>query len=167
MLIFDASTLILLAKTELLEMFLDSFAGEVLIPVEVERECCSAKKSFDALLIEKAIKEERIAVKTLREKRLFRKIRDDFRLGKGEAEAIALAFSAGAQLVGIDDKNGINACKLLKLPFVTAINILIRMREKVFIEKDAALIRLDALERFGRYTSGIVADARSRLEEER
>ncbi len=167
MLIFDASTLILLAKTELLETFLDSFSGEVLIPAAVERECCRAKKSFDALLIEKAIKQERIAVKTLREKQLFNKIRDDFRLGKGETQAIALAFSVRAQLVGIDDKNGINACKLLKLPFVTAINILIRMREKGLIEKEAALIKLDALARLGRYTIGIVADARSRLEEEK
>ena len=60
MLIFDASTLILLAKTELLDEFLDSFAGEVLIPTQVEGECCGAKKSLDALVMEKAINEKRI-----------------------------------------------------------------------------------------------------------
>lgn len=164
MLIFDASTLILVAKTELLEKFLDSFAGEVLVPAEVERECCGARKSLDALLIEKAINEKRIIVKTLKEKQLCRKIRGDFGLGSGEAEAIALAFSAKAKLVAIDDKNGINACKLLKLPFATAINILLRMREGGLIEKEAALIKLEALERYGRYKSSLVADARSRLE---
>ena len=164
MLIFDASTLIQLAKTELLEKFLNSFVGEVLIPAEVERECCGAKKSLDALFIEKAISEKRIIVKALKEKQLCRKIRGDFGLGSGEAEAIALAFSAKAQLVAIDDKNGINACKLLKLPFATAINILIRMRERGLIEKEAALIKLEALERYGRYKGSIIADARTRLE---
>jgi predicted nucleic acid-binding protein len=164
MLIFDASTLILLAKTELLDKFLDSFAGKVLIPAEVERECCGARKSLDALVIEKAINEKRITVKALKERQLCRKIRADFTLGGGEAEAIALALSARAQLVGIDDKNGINACKLLKLPFATAINILIRMREKRLIGKESALIKLAALERYGRYKSSIIADARSRLE---
>lgn len=38
-------------------------------------------------------------------------------LGKGEAEAI-------------DDKNGINACKLLGIAFTTAIGTLVRSREK-------------------------------------
>ena len=75
-----------------------------------------------------------------------------------------MAFSSKSRLVAIDDKNGINACKLLKLPFATAINILLRMREKGRIENEAALIKLEALERYGRYKSDIIADARSRLE---
>jgi predicted nucleic acid-binding protein len=165
MIIFDASTLILLAKTELLDAFLDSFDGEVLIPAEVQRECCAVKKSLDVFLIAKAINEKRIIVKVLKERQLCRKISADFSLGSGEAEAIALALSAKAQLVGIDDKNGINACKLLKLPFATAINILIRMREKGLIEKEAALMKLSQIEQYGRYKSNIIADARSRLEE--
>lgn len=163
MLTFDASTLILLAKMELLEKFLDSFDEAVQIPSEVRRECCGAKKSLDALLIEKAISEGRIIVKTVRGKQLCRKIRSDFGLGSGEAEAIALAFSSRAKLAAIDDRNDINACKLLKLPFATAINIFIRMREKGLIEKEPALIKLEALERFGRYKSSIIADARLRL----
>jgi predicted nucleic acid-binding protein len=163
MLIFDASTLILVAKTELLEKFLDSFDEGVLIPSEVRRECCGAKKSLDALLIEKAINEGRTVVKAVREKQLCRKICSDFGLGSGEAEAVALAFSSKAKLVAIEDGNGINACKLLKLPFTTAINILVRMREKGLIEKEGALIKLEDLERFGRYKSRIVADARLRL----
>ncbi len=162
---FDASTLILLAKTELLATFLDSFGREVLITKEVERECCRAKKSPDALLIEKAINDKRIVVKALKAKQLCRKIRSDFGLGGGEAETIAMAFSSRSELVAIDDKNGINACKLLKLPFSTAINILLRMREKGLIQKEVALSKLEALERFGRYKSEFIADARSRLEE--
>jgi predicted nucleic acid-binding protein len=43
-------------------------------------------------------------------------------LGKGEAEAIALALKEKAELLGIDDKNGINACKLLGIRFTTAVD---------------------------------------------
>ena len=163
MIVLDASTLILLAKTALLEKFIDSFGGVVLIPAEVERECC-VKKSLDALLIEKAIQEGKITVKRPKESRLSEQIRADFILGKGEAEAIALALSTKARLVGIDDKRGINACKLLKLQFTTALDILLRMREKGLLEKQAAPLKLAALERYGRYGSAIVEDARRKLE---
>ncbi|MBI4456493.1 MAG: hypothetical protein HY644_11415 [Acidobacteria bacterium] len=164
MIILDASTLILLAKTELLDSFLESVGQKVLIPDEVKRECCEAKKSLDALLIGKAVREKRITVKRLKKGRLYQKIRGDFMLGKGEAEAIVLALSGKAMFVGIDDRNGINACKLLRLPFTTAINILVRMRERGLIEKEVALAKLRALERYGRYGDSIIADARTRLE---
>ncbi len=164
MIVADASTLILLAKTELLDSFLESIGHKVLIPPEVELECCGAKRSLDALLIEKAVHEKRITVRRFRESRLYEKIRADFMLGKGEAEAIVLGLSSKAKLVCIDDRNGINACKLLKLPFTTAINILVRMRERKLIQKKAALTKLETLERYGRYAQSIVADARVRLE---
>ena len=49
MFIFDASTLILAAKMETLELFLDSVECDDAIPLEVEKEC-AAKRSLDALL---------------------------------------------------------------------------------------------------------------------
>jgi hypothetical protein len=49
MFIFDASTLILAAKMETLELFLDSVEFDDAIPLEVEKEC-AAKRSLDALL---------------------------------------------------------------------------------------------------------------------
>jgi hypothetical protein len=67
-------------------------------------------------------------------------------------------------VVGIDDKNGINACKLLGLEFTTAIGILIRMRERRMLALDAALAKLAALGTYGRYKQSIMADARKRLE---
>ncbi len=42
-------------------------------------------------------------------------------------EAIVLALSKQG-LLGIDDRKGINACKLLRIPFTTAMAILVRMR---------------------------------------
>lgn len=101
---------------------------------------------------------------TVKKRNLYQKVRSDFPFGRGEAEAIALAIAERAHLVAIDDKHGINACKLLPIPFTTAVDIFIRMREKNLIEKDAALIRLEVLRSHGRYKAEIIKHARSKRE---
>ncbi len=164
MLALDASTLILIAKVEVLDVFLDDVKVKVVIPAEVEKECCAVKKSFDALMIQKAVQESKIKVMEVKNKKLVAKLRGDFGLGRGEAEAIALALEERAQILGIDDKNGINACKLLSIPFTTAIGILIRLREKRVLTAGEALTKLTALGRHGRYKQSILDDARQRLE---
>lgn len=164
MLIFDASTLILIARIELLDTFLAGVPLPVAIPKEVERECCGVKKTLDALTIQKAVDESRIEVLTVANKRLVSRLRSDFGLGQGEAEAIALAVEEKAQVVGVDDKNGINACKLLGLAFTTAAGILLRTHEKGLINKTDALAKLQLLANYGRYKSSIVEDVKARLE---
>jgi predicted nucleic acid-binding protein len=64
---------------------------------------------LDAIIIQKALDELRIEVFTLRNGRLVAKLQTDLSLGKGEAEAISLALNEKAQILGIDDKNGIDA----------------------------------------------------------
>jgi predicted nucleic acid-binding protein len=163
MLIFDASTLILIAKTEILDSFLHEVEFEVAIPPEVEKECCSVKKSLDALMIQKALDKSEIRVIAVKNRKLVTKLEGDFSLGRGEAEAIVLALTEKAVL-GIDDKNGINACKLLGLTFTTAIGILVRMREKRLLTTNEALVKLEDLAKHGRYRKSILEDARRKLE---
>jgi len=81
-------------------------------------------------MIQKALDESRIKVILVKNRKLLAKLQTDFSLGQGEAEAIALAQKERARIVGIDDKNGINACKLLGIAFTTAVGILLRRREK-------------------------------------
>jgi hypothetical protein len=50
-----------------------------------------------------------------------------------------------APLVGIDDKCGINACKLLGIEFTAALGILIRSCEKGLEDHGSALAKLNAL----------------------
>jgi predicted nucleic acid-binding protein len=165
MFVFDASTLILAAKIELLPLFLDSVGMEVAVPRAVEQECCGASKTLDALVIRKALDERRIQVHKVRSGKLIAKLASDFRMGSGEAEAIALALEQKARIVGIDDKCGIDACKLLGLPFTTAIGLLIRSRQKGLIGREDAQARLAALARHGRYRTSILDDAARQLEE--
>ena len=69
-------------------------------------------------------------------------------------------------LVGVDDKRGINACKLTGVRFTTAIAIPLRSRHKGLINRNDARARLSSLARHGRYQSSILEDAKPRLEEQ-
>ncbi len=164
MIVFDASTLILLAKAELLEKFLEGLQLEAVAPREVVREACEEKQSLDALVIKRLISEKRITVEPLKERKLFQRIRRDLGLGSGEAEAIALAVAKKAQIVATDDKNAINACKLVGVPFTSALSILERMYEKGIVDRQEALLKLEILEREGRYKQSMISAVRSRLE---
>jgi len=166
MLILDTSTLILIAKIELLDVFLKDIGMEIAIPQAVEDECCGGKKTLDALFIRKALDESRLKVRGVRNRKLVAKLKEDFSMGRGESEAIALALQEKALLVGIDDKSGMNACKLAGIPFTTAIGILVRSREKGLIGRGDALAKLAALAKFGWYRNAILEDARLRLEEQ-
>jgi len=164
MIVFDASTLILIAKAELLDSFLTGIELEAAIPVEVEKECCGVKKSLDALLIQKALDDSKLKVIAVKNKKLVVKLQGDFSLGRGEAEAIVLALSEKAEVLGMDDKNGINACKLLGIAFTTAVGILVRSREKGLLTSSEALATLMTLAKHGRYKESILEDARRKLE---
>jgi predicted nucleic acid-binding protein len=166
MFVFDSSTLILTAKIELLDLFLDEIGMEVAIPRAVAEECCGREKTLDALMIRRAIDESRIVIRSVRDRKLTLKLREDFSMGRGESEAITLALQERARLIGIDDKRGINACKLTGIPFTTAVALLLRSRQKGLIERSDALARLSSLARYGRYKTSIVEDARRRLEEQ-
>jgi predicted nucleic acid-binding protein len=152
MIIFDASTLILITKIELLEPFLAILSMPSAIPREVHRECCGSKKTLDSLVIQKAVDDSRIQVLAVKNRKLADRLRDDF------------ALQTSALLVGMDDKNGINACKLLGISFTSAAGILILCRQRNLIGLDDALVRLDRLATYGRYKTSIVDDVRIRLE---
>ncbi len=162
MIVFDSSTLILLAKSELLDVFIKNYKGVVLISREVEKES-TIKKTYDALLIKNRIEEGKIKVRELMDDRL-EKIMRDFSINKGEAESILLSLNEKADVIALDDKNAINACKLLNVSFTTAIGILMRSREKGLITLDDAKMKLRLLSKYGRYREEIINDANRRLE---
>jgi predicted nucleic acid-binding protein len=119
---------------------------------------------LEAIIIQKALDESIIEVLTLRNRRLVAKLQTDFSLGKGEPEGLSLALDEKAQIVGIDDKNGIDACKVLGFAFTTAVGILIRSREKGLLEGSDAIPKLALLAKHGRYKHSIIEEARLKLE---
>lgn len=159
MIIFDSSTLILLAKVELLREIVEQL--EVVIPREVERES-TVKNTFDARLIKKLIKDGRIGVAKVKEGRGKKKLKDDFNIGEGEVSALLLAKNKSSPLT-TDDAPTIKACKILDVKFATAIHFLIGTYEKGFLSKDMALVKLEKLEKYGRYSSRIIDDTSRRI----
>ncbi|MEK6854122.1 MAG: hypothetical protein AABX60_02195 [Nanoarchaeota archaeon] len=155
MVVFDSSSLILLAKIGILEKLISNLREKAIISDEVYKESTSKKEAFDAKLIENFIEEKRITKQGVKDRGLCQRVRKDFNFGEGEAEAIALCLESGASLI-TDDKKAINACKLLKIRFTTAGKLLIRLYKKGLITKMEAEACLKRLEKFGRYSSEIM-----------
>jgi hypothetical protein len=163
MILFDASTLILLAKIEMLDIFITDFGKKVAISDKIKEEVLEGS-SPERPLIAKLIQGRGIDVLKIKDKRLVRKLMDDFNIDEGEAEALTLAIEKKASLVATDDKNAIRACKIMRLDFTTAIAILARACERGLIRRDEALTKLQKLQSFARYNKGIIETARNQIE---
>lgn len=162
MIVFDSSTMILLAKIDLLDLFISNFHGKVLIPEKVMAEV--GKEHREELpAIEMLIKDKRIDVLKIRNVIQIKKLMEDFTIDQGEAEAITLALREGINVIATDDRNAIRACRMLKIHFVTAIAILVRAFEKNLIDRDSAFIKLQKLQAVGRYSKAILKDATKQL----
>ncbi len=162
MIALDASTLILLAKVDLLDLFLESFPKKPFISTAVENEA-TRKGSFDALLIRERIKEKKIGVKKVNKKGLVEKIRRDFKLHLGEAETLALCLENNWRLVGTDDFNAIKASIVLQVKYVSAMAILLKLNKEKNLDKKEALLKLQKLVHFGRYADEIITGVRNQL----
>ncbi len=161
MIVFDSSTLILLTKIELIEYVLDDYKGDALITAAVKAETI-VKETFDGALINRLIETGKIKVRTIEGVEI-EKLMDDFRLGKGEAETIIMALRLKGGLVATDDKNAIKACKILRLDFATAMDFLVRAKEKNLLDIERSLAMLGKLTKFGRYSKEIVTDVKAKI----
>jgi predicted nucleic acid-binding protein len=163
MVIFDASTLILLAKINMLDLFISHVQDSVCIPQKVRSEVTAEKREETRFII-RCIEDGKITVAKIRNTALAQKFSDDFNIDAGEAEALALAIEKKASIVATDDRNAIRACKILKLDFITAVAVLIRAVEKGLIEKDEGLVKLQKLRSVGRYSKTIIEDAARQIQ---
>ncbi|OGW59982.1 MAG: hypothetical protein A2V83_07690 [Nitrospirae bacterium RBG_16_64_22] len=159
--VFDSSTLILLAKIDTLRMVTEDV--HAFIPARVRTECL-AKETFDAAMIASMIAEKKITVERAGPDAAVRKLARDFRIERGEAEALWLARKQHFVLA-VDDGPTIKACRILGQPFVTAVHFLIQMRNAGRLNAEAAMVKFEMLGRFGRYGERIVEDAARRIRE--
>lgn len=157
--VFDASTLILLAKIELLREITEEI--NVIVPEKVKSECL-LKEGIDATLISTLIRETKIVVKKAGNAEAIKKIQQDFRIEAGEAESLWLARRIDCP-IAVDDGPTIKACKVIGQRFTTAIHFLLSLASQNRLEKDIALAKLEKLSTIGRYGKKILGDATQRL----
>ncbi|MFH1643015.1 MAG: hypothetical protein ABIC04_09040 [Nanoarchaeota archaeon] len=153
MLVSNASTLILLAKSSALIKFLDK-VKQLIIPKVVYQEITDKKETFDALLIKKEIRKNRIIIKDVN-RRSYINILKHFKLDEGEAATYALFKTGMGRALLTDDGELIKLCKIEGIPFICAMAIVARLFEKNALNKEEALEKLKNLYAYGRYTNDI------------
>lgn len=159
--IFDSSTLILLAKISLLRDV--TIKAKCIITSIVEEEC-ARKDTYDSKLIRELIKEGLLKIVHAKPKE-FAKIKEDFNIQEGEASSLALAIKENC-ILATDDKPTMKACIILNIDFSTAIHFVVRAYKRGLIDKSTALEKLSNLEEYGRYEPRIIEDAKKRIEGE-
>lgn len=163
MVVFDSSTMILLARIGMLEVFISNYDGKVLIPERVRAEVLIQGRE-ETHLVAKLIEDSKIHVLRVKNSKLVNKLMNDFSIDAGKAGAVTLVLQEKATLVATDDRNAIRACKILKIDLTTAIVFLLRAFEKNLIEKDETIAKLQKLISIARYERAIIEDARRRIE---
>lgn len=159
--VFDSSTLILLAKITLLRDVTERL--ECGIAETVETECTRRRDLMDAQLVRALVEERRLAVHAVT---VPAALTEDFGLDEGEAATIALARELGA-VVAVDDKVAITTCQVLGLDFVTAISFVERAVEEGLLSGEQAREKIHRLDEHGRYAPRIIEEALRRLGEQR
>ena len=152
MFVSNSSTLILLAKIDLLNALLEH-APKILISDVIEKEM-AAKRTFDAQLIAREIERGSIAV-VCSDLKKARKVMEQFHLDLGEASAYALFNPGQHSALLTDDGELIKLCKLERIPFICAMGIVVRLYEKGVLTKEETLEKMEALVRVGRYAPSI------------
>lgn len=162
MVVLDASTLILLAKSDLLPLLAEN--TQIEIPPEVQQEALARRELYDARMIEGMLDAGKIQVSKSGRPERRRQIQADFGLEAGEASALLLAKEKD-QPLGTDDGPAIKAAKIMGIPFFTAIHVLVELHKKGRMDEKTALGKLDTLQKVGRYSVQILEDARKRIRE--
>ena len=155
MIVIDSSSLILLAKLNMLDVLIGNIKYKLVMPEQVYNECLARGDSFDAQIIEKRFKERLITKKDISNKNLYNKILNDFNLGKGEAEAITLCIEIKSGIIS-DDKKAINACRVLQINFTKVPRLIVQFHKRKIITKEEVNLLINKLQKFGRYSAEII-----------
>jgi predicted nucleic acid-binding protein len=158
MVIFDASTLILLARCLMLDCFISHTTRQLIIPLAVRNETLQAGKE-ETPFIEKLLEQRTIITEQVSDEAAIQKLMKDFAIDRGETEAILLAHRYGNAIVATDDRNAIRTCRMLGLGYITALSIVISLCEHGALSKSEAILKLEQLQRIGRYSKRIMEDA--------
>ncbi|NIQ40371.1 MAG: hypothetical protein GTN81_17570 [Proteobacteria bacterium] len=152
-LVADTSSLIYLAKSSIIRPFLQTF--HVIIPPLVFQECVqrgyagsdeiNGLREQGQLLVQSVREDPRLPLKRPR---------------GGEREVIALFYQLGPDGVLIDDRDGVNVCRSLSIPFVSALLVPSLLITKKVLSPREARRALEKIINVGRYSQRVVLFAR-------
>ena len=159
----DACSIILLAKSSILEEF--AKRRNIIIPPEVYHEIMAGKEksSFDALLTEKLIKEEKITIKKISNPQIAEKLSKDFGLGKGESEAITLALTTPNRIILTDNRQGRKTAKIHGLTLIGSVEVVVALYKLKHIPKEKALSSLEMLKKIGWFEDSLIERAKEEV----
>src|SRR3989338_7762887 len=161
----DSSTLILVQKIGLLGKLARRF--KFMMPEKVYQEVVvegKHRKTSDAYHLEEEIRKKRLIVAKVNDKAKAENIANEFGIGPGEAEALALFFQVYASIVATDDHKAINACKAFKVPFITALTFVVEAHHNRIIVGETAKEMITLLGVYGRYKDELLIKALSIVE---
>jgi predicted nucleic acid-binding protein len=159
LLVADASSLILLCKTGVLEPLLT--VRTVILPRAVYDEVCAPpllERFLDARLVASLVADGRLEVTVLEAPPHL-----PIELGAGEAETIGLFVQEKADAVLTDDGRAIRACRLLGIPFLASPRIVVELARLGALPAAAARRALERLAVHGRYGPDVIGAAFERL----
>ena len=160
----NTSTLILLAKIDMLGIWREQVAN-IIIPPDVMHEVQQKREEYDARLIAKYVQEGKITI----EKPALERVRaaiHSFRLDVGEAAAYALFNPKKHHALMTDDGELIKLCKLEGIPYIGALAIVVWVWERQKINTDTARDTIEKLRTIGRYRQDIITHFLSKLDVE-
>lgn len=156
MIVKDSMVLIHLAKITLLEKSCDFFR-KVLIPDRVYQEIMKGKEKGhdDAILVEEMVKNKKIEIKSVKEKKLLEKA-NEFNIQRGEAEAVALFWQERADYLATDDDNVRKKALLLNLKIIGTPSIIMNLYKKDKITKEKYLSSVNELKKIGWFGNQVI-----------
>ncbi|MBL7170035.1 MAG: hypothetical protein ISS48_03375 [Candidatus Aenigmarchaeota archaeon] len=163
--VFDSSSLILLAKITLLEIFTKLFDKNY-IPKEVFNESIvkgKEKGMIDVKIMENMIDQKNIDVRRVENMKMVEELCNLFNLDRGEAESIALSEEVNADLLITEDDRARKIAERLKIKFTTCPDIILFLTKRGMITKKKALEALDNLQKFGWYKDWVIQEVIERI----
>lgn len=163
----DSSSLILLAKSSVLETV--ASVDELVISECVYKESVTRGKEKgrdDSLLIEKLVIEGKISIKKALPKDVARLMKA-FGIKCGENETVAIAEKEGCRLVLTDDRKNMTVCKMMGIPYMVALDAIIDLRANGKITPDKAEKAFMIVADSGWIGDDILRDRREKLKKGR
>lgn len=161
LIIVDSAPLILLAKLSLLDRVGHRFF--LVVPSEVAHETTCRQDLPDARYIQELIKEGYLHVEKTNHQRTVN-FQKEWDVGAGEASALVLAIEKKG-VVMTDDFAAMRVAKVLRIPFVTTIDILLELHRHKFISRNLTLAKLSELKKHAWISPHYIATAIKKIEE--